>query len=61
MYSRCKEDVSSQSELLLQCAHQICRRSVDILTHPSSLSTPHAIYPIERSRSSFERKRAAPF
>jgi len=52
--------VLSESLLILQCAHQISRRSVDIPLGPSSMNTPHAIYPIERSCSNLKRKRAAP-
>ena len=60
-YRRCKEGVLSESQLILQCAHQISRCSVDIPLGPSSMNTPHAIYPIERSCSNLKRKRAAPF
>ncbi len=59
-YRRFKEDVPSQSGLVLQCAYQISRRTVDILSHPSGVSTSHAIYPIEKTCSSLKRKRAAP-
>src|SRR6516165_7479529 len=59
-YRRCKEGVLSESQLILQCAHQISRCSVDIPLSPSSMNTPHAIYPIERSCSNLKRKRAAP-
>src|SRR6516165_2359361 len=59
-YRRCKEGVLSESQLILQCAHQISRCSVDIPLGPSSMNTPHAIYPIERSCSNLKRKRAAP-